>query len=116
VQRRTIILGISITALVVLLLFTLLSKRWWIARIRGRWVMNRYVWDEVVKRWMPEVSDFQDNALDRYTLGYLATTYINGEPGWYKQGEEPPAPPAFPPGRGPLGVGIVVNEPPTTPT
>lgn len=108
-KQARIIVWSSAAVLVALLLLTVLSKRWWVQRIRSKWVMNRFVFDDVVGRWIPEVTDYRDNDLGRYTIAELASTWLNGEEGWYRQGEEPPAPPTAPFWQQPLGVPIVVT-------
>ena len=107
-KRNTIAIGIGAALLVALLLFTVARKQWWVNRIRARWVMNRFVFDDVVGRWIPEVSDYRDD-LSGHTLASLINTWQNGEPGWYRVGEEPPAPPSVPFYQQPLGVPILVT-------
>lgn len=107
-KKRTLVIGIGAALVVALLLFTVARKQWWVNRIRARWVMNRFVFDDVVGRWIPEVSDYKDD-LSEHTLASLIATWRNGEPGWYRVGEEPPAPPAMPMYSGPFGVPILVT-------
>jgi hypothetical protein len=108
-RKAQIATGIIGLGLVMLVVATIANKRWWIRRIRARWVMQRYIWDEVLRRWTPEVSDYQENKPERYKLADLINTYWNGDEGWYRVGEEMPPPPEFAYGQGPLGVGIVTN-------
>lgn len=107
-RTRNIVLAVGAVALVAVLLLTVLRKRWWVDRIRAKWVMNTFSWDDEFRRWIPEVIDYQNNAMHRYQLADLIRAYFQGEPGWYLQGAEPPPLPAnIPLGSGPLGVGIV---------
>lgn len=108
-KPRTVYLSVGLAVVVGLLLYTVLRKRWWVDRIRARWVMNRFVFDEVVGRWIPEVTDYRNDDLGKFSLATLIATWRNGEPGWYRQGEEPPPIPVMPMYQGPLGVPILVT-------
>lgn len=101
-------IGAVLVALMIIAVLTVGSKRWWIARIRARWDMKRWVYDDQVGRWVLDVQEYGSDP-SKYQLADLIRTYYAGSEGWTRNGEEKPAPDSSVARVGPTGVPIVVT-------
>lgn len=109
-QRSTIIAATASAALVLVLLLTVLSKRWWVQRIRAKWNMTRWVLDPVLNRWVLETMEYRKD-LSGYTLKELINDYRNGQRGWSLLADgDIPVPVNTTMFNSPLGPGIVDNR------